>query len=49
LNTAVGLVQLDARVFQLRSRGFTFQEIAEAVGLTRLEVIRILERSKRPQ
>jgi transcriptional regulator len=46
--TCMDLVQRDARVLQLRSRGKTKQEIADELGLTRLDVHRILERSKYP-
>jgi transcriptional regulator len=45
---AIDLVQRDARILLLRRRGKSYQEIADEVGLTRLDVIRILERSKYP-
>ena len=46
--TAISLVQLDARVLVLRRRGYSLQEIADALGLTRLDVHRILERARHP-
>lgn len=36
------------RILSLRSRRFTLEQIAIAVGISRLEVHRVLERSKVP-
>ena len=44
----IDLVQRDSKILLLRRRGKTLQEIADEVGLTRLEVFRILERSRYP-
>ena len=46
--TAIDLVQRDARVHLLRRRGYSLQEIADELGLTRIDVHRILERARRP-
>jgi predicted transcriptional regulator len=46
--TLIDLVQRDAKILLLRRRGKTLQEIADELGLTRLDVYRILDRSKYP-
>ncbi|SHG90725.1 helix-turn-helix domain-containing protein [Bradyrhizobium erythrophlei] len=46
--TFIDLVQRDAKILLLRRRGWSLQEIADEMGLTRLDVYRILDRAKHP-
>jgi transcriptional regulator len=46
--SGMDVVQQMAKVLVLRSQGKTKQEIADKLGLTRLDVHRILERAKYP-
>jgi transcriptional regulator len=46
--TGMDAVQLVAKTLVLRRRGRSLQEIADELGLTRLDVFRILERAKHP-